>query len=84
MPSKTNNIEIDTQELVSKLTELEKLAGGDVSRILELLLLENHVLRQNQSSGMLRRRKLDFSTFPRFLKLTNTNVEEINNASTEY
>lgn len=77
MTSKTNNIEIDTQQLINKMSELEQLANGDVARMIELLLLENHIFKLNQSSGMLRRRKLDFSEFPRFLKLTDLSADEI-------
>lgn len=77
MTSKTNNIEIDTQQLINKMSELEQLANGDVARMIELLLLENHTLKLNQSSGMLRRRKLDLSEFPRFLKLTDLSEDDI-------
>lgn len=71
-----HNIEIDTADLTQKLLKFEELAHGDPARIIELLLLENHVLAQNQSGGYIRQRPLDFSEFPRFLALTNLDVAE--------
>lgn len=47
-----------------------KLADNDPARVIELLLLENHILSQNQSDGFMRRRQLVFSSFPRFIELS--------------
>lgn len=68
------NIEVDTSSLLETLHGFQELADNDPARVIELLLLENHVLAQNQSDGFIRRRRLDFSTFPRFLQLTETEV----------
>lgn len=65
-----NNIEVDTSELIETLQKFKTLAEDDTARVIELLLLENHILSQNQSDGFIRRRRLDFTTFPRFIELT--------------
>lgn len=74
-----NNIEVDTSSLLETLHRFQELADNDPARVIELLLLENHVLSQNQSDGFIRRRRLDFSTFPRFIELTE--MEEPNKLS---
>lgn len=63
------SIEIDPAHMVGKLRELEAETEGDLARIIELLLLENHVLRQHQSVGFIRKAHYGFSDFPRFLRL---------------
>lgn len=65
-----NNIEVDTSELIETLQKFKTLAEDDTARVIELLLFENHILSQNQSDGFIRRRRLDFTTFPRFIELT--------------
>lgn len=65
-----NNIEVDTSQLIKTLHRFQELGDNDTARVIELLLLENHILSQNQSDGFIRRRRLDFSTFPRFIELT--------------
>lgn len=65
-----NNIEVDTSDLIETLHKFKTLAEDDTARVIELLLLENHILSQNQSDGFIRRRRLDFTTFPRFIELT--------------
>jgi len=55
--------------LIEKLRDLEKQSNGDLSRVIELLVLENHVLRQHQSVGFRRRVEYQFTEFPRFLRL---------------
>lgn len=67
--AKTAYIEIDPAHLVGKLRELEAETEGDLARIIELLLLENHVLRQHQSAGFIRSANYGFSEYPRFLEL---------------
>lgn len=67
--AKTAYIEIDPTHLVGKLRELETQTDGDLARVIELLLLENHVLRQHESAGFIRSANYGFSEYPRFLKL---------------
>lgn len=67
--SEDSHIMIDPSDLVTKLQKLETDADGDLSRVIELLLLENHVLTQHQSVGFRRGAHYEFSEFPRFLKL---------------
>ena len=43
------------------------MSDGDLARVIELLLLENHVLMQHQSVGFRRGVPYEFSEFPRFL-----------------
>lgn len=63
------HIMIDPSNLVAKLQKLETHADGDLSSVIELLLLENHVLTQHQSVGFKRGVNYGFSEYPRFLKL---------------
>ena len=65
---------IHHSELVSKLMGIKAQCDGDVARVIELLLLENHVLSLDQSSGFRRGITMDFSGFPRFLKLEEVDV----------
>ena len=65
---------IHHSELVSKLMRIKAQCGGDVARVIELLLLENHVLSLDQSAGFVRGITMDFSDFPRFLKLEEADV----------
>ncbi|WP_136661793.1 hypothetical protein [Nitratireductor sp. XY-223] len=67
--SETSRYEIDLSKLVGKLNDLQSKADGDIARVIELLLLENHLLSIGQSSGFERGRKWDFSQVPRFLKM---------------
>jgi len=60
---------IDPNELIEKLNQVQKEADGDLARMIELLLLENHVLQLGQSSGFRRGTHYGFSKFPRFLQL---------------
>ena len=66
-----STIAIDTAELVEKLRQVEALSDGELARVIELLLLENHVLMQHQSIGFRRGIPYQFSEFPRFLNLNN-------------
>lgn len=67
----TASIEIDPKVLTERLKKLEDMVEGDLARIIELLLLENHVLRQHQSVGFRRGADYEFSEFPRFLEFTD-------------
>lgn len=62
-------IVVDEDELVEKLNRLLVEGGGDLARVIEFLLLENHMHTLEQSSGFRRGVQYDFSEFPRFLKL---------------
>ena len=75
--AKTACIEIDPTHLVGKLRELETQTDGDLARVIELLLLENYVLRQHQSAGFIRSANYGFSEYPRFLRLDDEPLEEI-------
>lgn len=63
-------VTIDENELIAKLNEVSARSDGDIARIIELLLLENHVLTLGQSSGLRRGVEFEFTDFPRFLKLS--------------
>ena len=62
-------IEIDHNVLLAHMDRIKSDAGGDVARMLELLLLENYVLREQTSSGFLRNGQFDVTTYPRFVSL---------------
>lgn len=68
-------ISINPEDLVAKLHEVESSAHGDIARVIELLLVENHVLKGQQSSGLLRGVSVRYHDFPRFLKFEDE-VEE--------
>ena len=67
--TESSTYEIDLSKLIGKLNDLQSKAGGDLARVIELLLLENHLLSMGQSSGLDRGRKWDFSQVPRFLTM---------------
>lgn len=71
-----NNIEIEVSSLVARFDKLQIKADHDLARLIELLLLENHVLTLGQSHGFARGANLDFSKFPRFLARTDPEPEE--------
>lgn len=62
-------VTIDKNELIAKLNEVSARSDGDIARLIELLLLENHMLALGQSNGLRRGVEFEFSSFPRFLKL---------------
>ena len=68
--TENNRYEIDLATLINKLNDLHDQANGDLARVIELLLLENHNLSLGQSSGFGRGVEYDFSEIPRFLELT--------------
>lgn len=65
-----NRCKVDLATLINKLNDLHDQANGDLARVVELLLLENHVLSLGQSSGFGRGVEYDFSEIPRFLEIT--------------
>jgi hypothetical protein len=72
MTNNPNEVSIDPNDLIAKLNDLDGQCADDLAHMIEILLLENHVLSLQQSKGMLRGVKLDFSQFPRFLELQDT------------
>lgn len=44
----------------------------DIARIVELLLVENHVLKRQQSTGLTRGVGFRYETYPRFLPFDGT------------
>jgi len=77
------SIEIDPTHLVGRLRELETETEGDLARIIELLLLENHVLRQHQSVGFTRNAHYGFFDFPRFLRLDDEAADDDSRRASE-
>lgn len=69
MEEDTKTISINPEDLVARLHEVENSAQGDIARIIELLLVENHVLKRQQSVGLSRGVGVRLETYPRFLKL---------------
>lgn len=67
--SEPPQITINPDDLVAKLQLLESKYDSDMARVVEHLLLENHVLHQGQSRGLKRGGICDFSAYPRFLHL---------------
>jgi hypothetical protein len=72
MYNNPNDVAINPNDLIAKLNDLDGQCTGDLAHMIEILLLENHVLALQQSKGMLRGAKLDFSQFPRFLELRDS------------
>lgn len=70
-------IVIDPSDLIAKLNDFEAQVEGDLARVLELLLLENHVLQLGQSTGFRRGSRFGFSDYPRFLQLSETSDEVV-------
>jgi len=60
---------INQSDLLAKLEEAKGKSDGDLARVIELLLLENHVVSLEPSTGFRRGNDMDFSDFPRFLKV---------------
>lgn len=69
-------LEIEVSALIAKFDELQVKADNDLARLIELLLLENHILRLGQSTGFGRGANVDFGNFPRFLALVDPSVDE--------
>lgn len=69
MVEDSKTISINPDDLVARLREVESSANGDLGRLIELLLVENHVLKLQQSAGLLRGIGVRYETFPRFLKV---------------
>ncbi len=67
---------IDTSDLIGTLKDIETQSDGDLARLIELLLLENHVLSLGQSTGFRRGVNFDFSAFPRFLQIVDRKQPE--------
>ena len=67
---------IDTSDLMRALKVIETRADGDLARVIELLLLENHVLSLGQSAGYRRGIDMNFSDFPRFLQIVDADVHQ--------
>lgn len=67
--SETHALVINQTDLIAKLEEAKTQSDGDLARVIELLLLENHVLALGQSAGLRRGVTMDFSRFPRFLQI---------------
>lgn len=76
MADKPKNTAIEVSDLLAKLHEVSNQCDGDIARIIELLLLENHMLGLGQSSGLRRGVQCDFSNFPKFLALSNDSTED--------
>ncbi|MDF1670211.1 MAG: hypothetical protein P1U83_11400 [Roseovarius sp.] len=76
MSSKNATISINPDDLVARLADIEKDAKGDIARVIELLLLENHVLRSQRSFGLNRGVIFSFNDFPRFLRLQEPCADE--------
>lgn len=77
--TKAPRLVIDPNQLIAKLNEVEEQADSDLARMIELLLLENHVLKLGQSSGFRCGTHSGFSDYPRFLQqngATGRDVEE--------
>ena len=70
MKDDTTTISINQNDLVARLSDVDKQAGGDLARMIELLLIENHILRLQQSSGFRRGVPVRYETFPRFLEFS--------------
>jgi len=62
-------ISIKSADLIAKLRQVEASAHGDIARTIELLLIENHVLKRQRSNGLTRGVGVRYDTYPRFLKL---------------
>lgn len=76
MEADRKTISINPDDLVAKLHDVETAAQGDLARMIELLLLENHVLARDQSMGLRRGVDPDLSDFPRFLQIVDTEGPE--------
>ncbi|WP_299592634.1 hypothetical protein [uncultured Tateyamaria sp.] len=69
-------ISINPDDLVARLRQVESIAEGDIARVIELLLVENHVLKRRQSTGLSRGVGVRFDTYPRFLRFdTGANAD---------
>ena len=67
---------IDTSDLMRTLKEIDTRADGDLARVIELLLLEHHVLSLGQSAGFRRGIDMNFTDFPRFLQIVDAEGHE--------
>lgn len=65
---------INQPDLIAKLEEAKGKSDGDLARVIELLLLENHVLSLDQSTGFRRGIDMDFSDFPRFVRIEDSDA----------
>lgn len=77
MVDETGQIVIDQNDLIAKLNELDSQSDGDLARIIELLLLENHVLALDKSKGFRRGIQFEFSQYPRFLEFKSEIMEKV-------
>lgn len=76
MEADSKTIPINPDDLLAKLHDIETAAQGDLARMIELLLLENHVLARDQSVGFRREVDPDLSDFPRFLQIVDAENPE--------
>ncbi|MBO6727824.1 MAG: hypothetical protein JJ911_19355 [Rhizobiaceae bacterium] len=82
MEDVANRTEIDPNVLVARLKEVEADADGDIARVIELLLVENHALRSQCSRGLNRGQTIQATTYPRFLEiLTDKEQDAVPSAS---
>lgn len=72
MVEDNKTISINPDDLVARLREVESSAQGDIARVIELLLVENHVLKQQTSTGLCREVGARYDTYPRFLTLDDS------------
>ena len=76
MSAERQPLKIGVSDLIQTLKEIETRADGDLVRVIELLLLENHVLSLGQSAGFRRGTDMTFTDFPRFLQIVDAEVHE--------
>jgi len=69
-------IEIDHNALLSKMDKVTSDAEGDIARLIELLLLENYLLKECTSAGFHRGVTPDLSTYPRFVTLVDDSDDQ--------
>lgn len=61
-------MKIDRDALLIKLGEIQADANNDLARMLEMLLLENQLLKTQVSSGLLRSIPMQLKEYPRFIE----------------
>jgi hypothetical protein len=66
---------IDHDVILARFEAIKVDAEGDVARMLELLLLENELLRHQSSAGFLRGSRTNLLTYPRFISLIDDTEE---------
>lgn len=76
MEDASNRTKIDPDVLFARLKEVEADADGDIARIIELLLVENHALRLQCSRGLNRGQSIQATTYPRFLEIRSDEKQD--------